>query len=1151
MNRRDFLAALAAGSLISSKGHASTPWPVKFRREPPYAPALAMVEPGSDEFPGEKTAREIEARLHTAFQSGELPCPAGLRAVSPEAREYRDIAPGVAEAVFGAPGDLAAAWKRWRESLGNVRAARFYSLPGGQVRYDIRGTNRGRLEHRIGLWKQTWSDGTLTAHETVSETLATAAKPWFRDITGYSFAAEPTFREQLTRGVPYWRARLDPALGIDVYGENGMAAADIDGDGIDEIYVCQPGGLPNRLYKNDGRGRFRDISREAGLDILDDTASALFADLRNSGCQDLVLVRSNQLLLFLNDGKGRFTPHPDAFRFRTPPQGSFTGISAADYDRDGRLDLYVCCYVYYQSEAQYRYPTPYHDAQNGPPNFLFRNRFDESPGYFEDVTAQTGIDHNNNRFSFAGTWCDYNHDGWPDLYVTNDFGRKNLYRNSGGKFRDVAAEAGVEDLGPGMSAAWLDYDGDGHPDLLVSNMWSACGQRIVNDAAFGPAVKDPSLRAAYRHHVKGDSLYHNNGDGTFTYVGDTEGIEICPWSWSCDGFDFDNDGSPEIHIACGMVANNSSHDLMSYFYRQVVAKSPPKFMAAPEYENGWNAINQLIRQDYSWAAPEPNIFFARRGGRYRDFSGVSGLDKAEDSRAFAFTDIDGDGNVDIVLKSRLGPQVRVFQNDCGAARKAIVFALRGTKSNRDAIGARVEVDGQAKWLVAGSGYLSQHSKRLHFGLGDRDRAEKVRITWPSGATQELPPLAAGTLYEVTEGSPEIGRKPLRPRAELPEGPPFESDNRSRLHTGWLWEPVPLPERRRGPALLVLHAGEPLPRLAVAVDALDLRQTPADLAAAYAIVRRYFFDYRVDLETPLWLLIDAESRVRKIYAAAPAAAEAQADLASLSGPLPDPRGIPFEGRFTGHPRRDYYKFGGALLQAGYTEQALPYLEEMLRRTPGNSKALLAVGRIHLEAQRVAEARAALERALAIDPNSYEGWNEMGGVESAAGNDKEALRCYEKALAIAPDLPYALLNTAQMREKLGDDAGAEKLYRHLLAADPRNADAANGLGLVLARRNDFEEARKLFEQAIAARRDDSSAINNLGVLYLNMGQVNDAIAAFEYGIRVAPDDETLYLNLARIRVRMGDREKAADLMRQLLARKPSSAAALKGLRELETR
>ena len=138
------------------------------------------------------------------------------------------------------------------------------------------------------------------------------------------------------------------------------------------------------------------------------------------------------------------------------------------------------------------------------------------------------MSHNNNRFSFAGAWCDYNGDGWPDLYVTNDFGRNNLYRNNDGHFQDVAAEAGVEDLGPGMSAAWLDYDGDGRADLLVSNMWSASGQRIVNDPAFGPALKDPSLREAYRHHVKGNSLYHNEGDGKFSMRPPAKDVEVVP-----------------------------------------------------------------------------------------------------------------------------------------------------------------------------------------------------------------------------------------------------------------------------------------------------------------------------------------------------------------------------------------------------------------------------------------------------------------------------------------------------------------------------------------------------------------------------------------------------------------------------------------------
>jgi Flp pilus assembly protein TadD len=778
-----------------------------------------------------------------------------------------------------------------------------------------------------------------------------------------------------------------------------------------------------------------------------------------------------------------------------------------------------------------------------------RNCLDRDPACFEDVTAATGMDHNNNRFSFAGAWCDYDFDGWPDLYVANDFGRKNLYRNDHGHFRDVAEEAGVEDLGPGMSAAWLDYDGDGRPDLLVSNMWSACGQRIVNDPAFGPVKADASMLAAYQRHVKGNSLFHNEGDGTFKYTGDRQGIEMGHWSWACDGADFDNDGTPEIYIACGMVTNNSNSDLMSYFYRQVVAKSPATQVRAPAYENGWNAINQLIRGDYSWSGREANVFYARRGGRYYDFSGVSGIDVAEDSRAFGWIDIDGDGNLDMIVKNRLGPQIRAFQNACGTARERMVFQLRGTKSNRDAVGARVEVDGQVKWVVAGSAYLSQHTKRLHFGLGDRKRAEKVRIVWPSGLVQELPALAAGFRYEVTEGVAEYRSQRLAMPAELPAGAPIAADNESRLFTTWLREPVPLPEKRTGPALLVLHAGESLPRFSVPVQAVDLRTTSADLVAAYAILRRYLFDYRVDLATPFWMLIDGASRVRRIYAGAPQDKTVAADLLVIDGAVPDARALPFEGAFHGMPTRDYFKIGGAMMMAGYGEHALPYLEEALRRFPNTPRTLMAIGRIHLEAGRLAPAREALERATALDPGMPEAWNDLGGVAAASGDPREALRLYERALALGTDLPYALVNAAEMEEKLDHAVEAERLYRRALAADPRSGDAANKLGLMLAKSGRTEEARKLFEQAIAIRRNDGGAINNLAVLYMNTGRPNDAIAAFRYGMQVAPDEDILYLNLSRTWIRMGERAKARDVMHELLDRKPGNSLAMQALKELE--
>ncbi len=195
------------------------------------------------------------------------------------------------------------------------------------------------------------------------------------------------------------------------------------------------------------------------------------------------------------------------FSLQLRPKGGFTGMAAADFDRDGKLDLYLCCYVYFQSEAQYTYAAPYHDARNGPPNFLFRNRLNvDGTGAFVDCTAETGMMENNNRFSFAPAWCDFDGDGWPDLYVANDFGRKNLYKNNQGQFRDVAAEAGVDDIGPGMSAAWFDNYGDGKPDLYVANMWTDAGQRVTRDPHFTPAQAN---KEAYQGHTMGNSLFRN------------------------------------------------------------------------------------------------------------------------------------------------------------------------------------------------------------------------------------------------------------------------------------------------------------------------------------------------------------------------------------------------------------------------------------------------------------------------------------------------------------------------------------------------------------------------------------------------------------------------------------------------------------------
>jgi tetratricopeptide (TPR) repeat protein len=1113
MNRREFIGTVTSVALLR-QAKADVAVEV-VRPKNSYEALLKDIEPGHDDFPLEKEAFEIASHLKRLTETRSLPYASDLSGASPFPVRYEPVAEGVLLARYDASdANVGSGLQKWLDSLGDIRAARFYVLPNDEVRYEIASAGK----YRVGRWQQRWIEGRLAHFSPIEETVTTSPIPLFRDITGWSFGATDSFRQQLSKGVPYWRARLDAASGIDVHGHNGIAAGDIDGDGLDEIYVCQPGGLPNRLYKNRGDGTLEDITDHAGVGVLDPTSSALFVDFRNSGRQDLVVLRPDGPLLFLNQGGNRFTSKPGAFRFATAPQGSFTGMAAADYDRDGRVDLYLCTYSFFRDGTQYRYPSPYQDARNGPPNFLFRNQLTtDGNGMFQDVTDAVGLNQNNDRFSFAPAWCDYDGDGWPDLYVANDFGRKNLYKNEGGRFRDVAAEAGVEDLGDGMSASWFDYDGDGRPDLYVSNMWSNAGQRIVTQKEFQPARRgDPRQ---WRRHAKGNSLYRNRGDGTFEETGAAEGVEMGRWAWGSDGIDFDNDGVPEIFVTAGMLTNSSETDLESFFWRKVAAESPASAKPDPAYESGWNALSQAVHEEFSEAGRQPNLFYVRRGSRYYDFSGVSGLDFADDSRAFAVTDLDGDGNLDMLLKSRLGPQVRVFRNDSAAGRKAIAFRLRGVKSNRDAIGARVEVDGKVKFIQAGSGYLSQHTKVLHFGLGDAATAKIVRILWPTGTEQEFHGLSTGALHEIDEDSSEVRRQPFRARREIPAGG-ARGENEVRFADTWLLEPVLLPEQVAGPAFLRLSA------------------LSAERAGWYGIFCRYLFDVRANLKLPIWFLVDEASRAHKIYFSSPD----PNDLKLLNEKIV----VPFAGTFYTRPARNYAALGAAFFGAGFADQALRYL---LLAPQSDSKNLFAIGQIHLEAGRWDPARHYYQEGLAISPQAADGWNNLGAVEMGAGSYAVALDRYRKALALRPDMTSALVNAGQAHLALGDREAAEKMFRRALEINPSDSAAANQMGELLVRQGRDQEAKSWFQRAIEGRRDYAPAIGNLGALYLRVGQPNDAIAAFRYGIEIMPDEESFYLNLASAYVGTGNPDAAREIVRRLLTRKPASAKARQALRELE--
>ncbi len=377
----------------------------------------------------------------------------------------------------------------------------------------------------------------------------------FADCTSAVLGHNACFPTQLMRGNNYWMPRIQTALGIGLFGHQGLAVGDVDGDGLEDVYLCQPGGLPNRLFVQNLDGTASDVSEASGVDFLDLTHSALLIDIDNDGDQDLVLTLMQEVLLMANDGQGHFEQQA-----RMRLKGQPTSLAAADYDLDGDLDIYACVYfsnASSQSLTEFGTPIPYHDATNGGSNVLLRN---QGRWRFSDATGQVGLNHNNSRWSFAASWEDFDNDGDLDLYVANDYGRNNLYRNENGHFEDVAVEAGVEDISAGMAVTWGDYDRDGGMDLYVSNMFSSAGSRITRQGRF-KANTSGDTRAQYQRHARGNSLFKNRGDGSFDDVSLDAGVTMGRWAWASCFLDFNNDGWEDLLVSNGYITNQKIEDL--------------------------------------------------------------------------------------------------------------------------------------------------------------------------------------------------------------------------------------------------------------------------------------------------------------------------------------------------------------------------------------------------------------------------------------------------------------------------------------------------------------------------------------------------------------------------------------------------------------
>lgn len=429
-----------------------------------------------------------------------------------------------------------------------------------KVLFNINNKTNSNIVQKNAVWSINWkgldehtkiSDITI---QSFSQAIRQKAFPLFTEITESVIGENSCYTTQLAHGMNHWLTRAPVRAMLNRFGTPGISIGDVNGDGLDDFFLCQEPGLPNRLFIQQKDGKALELSKEWGVDWIEDSRSSVIADFDNDGDQDLAVACYGMVVIANNNNQRGFEP---VTVLRT--SWSTSSLAAADYDNDGLVDLYVCAYVNEDNGDSIGTGSNefvYHDAENGAANTLFKNTTND-PGNlsFIDVTEEAGLNINNSRWSFAASWEDYDNDGDQDLYVANDYGRNNLYNNDKGKFTDLASETDSEDSASGMSVSWADYDRDGNMDLYVSNMFSAAGNRITNQKQFKNSTQQ-SVRERFRRFARGNTLLRNTGQ-IFQDTSLSAGVNMGRWAWGSNFIDFNNDTFPDLIVANGYLTSKS------------------------------------------------------------------------------------------------------------------------------------------------------------------------------------------------------------------------------------------------------------------------------------------------------------------------------------------------------------------------------------------------------------------------------------------------------------------------------------------------------------------------------------------------------------------------------------------------------------------
>lgn len=542
-----------------------------------------------------------------------------------------------------------------------------------------------------------------------------------------------------------------------MYNGGGVAIGDIDNDGLEDLFFS--GNMTdNRLYRNLGDFKFEDITNQANTAAKGTwSTGASFVDINADGYQDLYVCRSfdggnediQRNLLYINNGNLTFTE--SAKTYGLDDAGFSTQASFFDYDKDGDLDVYIANHPidFHPADPSIRY-TKWKNPSWKESNHLYENKGD---GLFEDITAKAGL--LGYDYTLGVVTADINGDSWPDIYITNDYEHPDRYyiNQKDGTFKESLRNSFRHTSNFAMGVDFADVNNDALSDIAVVDMVAEDNYRQKTMMpSMNPTSFWANVRSGYHYQYMRNSLQLNGGDGTFAEIGQLSGIAKTDWSWAVLLADFDLDGWKDMYVTNGYYRDTRNVDYRNYYkkyYSQLTSFTKQQ-------------VDEILRKIPSQKIT--NYYFKNNKDlTFKNYSKEAGINTPSFSNGASYADLDNDGDLDLVVNN-LADQAFIYKNNSREleGKNFLKVKLIGEGQNTNGIGAKLTLrrggETQTRMQLLTRGYQSGVSNVLHFGLGDINTVDELKVEWASGKTEKLANLKANQLLVLEENSASLSNK---------------------------------------------------------------------------------------------------------------------------------------------------------------------------------------------------------------------------------------------------------------------------------------------------------------------------------------------------------------------------------------------------------